>query len=159
MELKTRRVYVAGCTTNPHEIWMKQIARNLTDCEDGFLSGKRYLLMDRDKKFCGSFRSILQNDGTKPVQLPPQSPNLNAHLERFMRSIKEEALHKMIFFSENSLRRAVAQYLLHYHQERNHQGLKNRLIEPNHEAGTVTGTVQCRDRLGDLLRYYHREAA
>ena len=159
MELRTRRIHFAGCTTNPDEIWIKQIAKNLTDYEDGFLNGKRYLLMDRDGKFCESFRDIVENAGTKPVRLPPQSPNLNAYLERFMRSIKSESLEKIIFFGENSLRTAVGQYLLHYHQERNHQGLENRLIQPSDEVGTGTGTVECRERLGGLLRYYYREAA
>ena len=102
MELKTRCVHFAGCTTNPDATWMKQIARNLTDAEDGFLHGKRYLLMDRDGKFCPAFREILKVDGVEPVLLPPKSPNLNAHLERFHRSIKEQCLSKMIFFLEGS---------------------------------------------------------
>jgi len=81
MEVATRRVHFAGCTPNPDERWMKQIAKNLTDVEDGFLDGKCYLLMDRDSKFCPAFREILKNDGVEPVLLPPKSPNLNAHLE------------------------------------------------------------------------------
>ncbi|MCB9926503.1 MAG: transposase [Planctomycetaceae bacterium] len=89
MELKTRRVHFAGCTVQPNEAWMKQTARNLTNCEDGFLIGNRYLLMDRDTKFCESFRDFLGHEGVEAVQLPPKSPNLNAHLERFMRSINE----------------------------------------------------------------------
>jgi transposase InsO family protein len=89
MEIKTRRVDFAGLTTNPDERWMKQVARNLTDAE-GFLQGKRYILMDRDGAFCDSFRRTLREAGVKPVRLPPQSPNLNAHLERFWRSLKNE---------------------------------------------------------------------
>ena len=103
MELTTRRVHFAGCTTNPDETWMKQIAKNLTNFEDGFLNGKRYLLMDRDGKFCPAFREIVKDAATKPVRLPAKSPNLNAQIERFMRSIKSECLAKMIFFGENSL--------------------------------------------------------
>jgi hypothetical protein len=90
MELKTRRVHFAGATVHPGETWMKQIARNLTNFEDGFLNGKHYLLMDRDTKFCESFRDFLGNEGVEPVRLPAKSPNLNAHLERFMRTIKSE---------------------------------------------------------------------
>jgi putative transposase len=98
MEIATRRVHFAGCTTNPDGIWMKQMTRNLIDCEDGFLIGKRYLLMDRDTKFTEAFRSTLKNEGVKSVVLPTRSPNLNAHQERFHRSLKDECLSRMIFF-------------------------------------------------------------
>jgi transposase InsO family protein len=138
---------------------MRQIARNLTDPFDGFLLGTRYLLVDRDTKFCETFRSILQGADVKPVKLPPRSPNLNAHLERFLRSLKGECLSRMILFGETSLRRAVAQYLQHYHRERNHQGLGNHLIEAGAEVGLASGAVECRERLGGLLRYYYRLAA
>jgi hypothetical protein len=159
MELKTRRVHLAGCTVHPDETWMKQIARNLTNVEDGFLNGKRYLLMDRDTKFCESFRGLLDDEGIEPVRLPAKSPNLNAHLERFMRSIKSECLNRMIFFGENSLRRAVREYLSHFHRERNHQGLENKIINPGKEVGQIAGKSECRERLGGILRYYYRDAA
>ena len=115
--------------------------------------------MDRDAKFCTAFRDILEAEDIKSVRLPPQSPNLNAHLERFFGSLKSECLDKIIFFGERSLRSAVGQYLLHFHGERNHQGLGNMLIEPGQEVGTTDGEVQCRERLGGLLKYYHRSAA
>ena len=102
---------------------------------------------------------MLENAGTKPLRLPPRSPNLNAWAERFVRSIKDECLSKMIFFGEQSLRRAINQYIAHYHAERNHQGLDNRLIEPGSDVGTADGQVKCRDRLGGMLRYYYRQAA
>ena len=159
MELKTRRVHFAGCTPNPKEAWMKQIARNLTDPFDGFLLGKRYVLMDRDTKFCEAFREILNDEGVKPLRLPPQSPNLNANLERYFRSLKDECLSRMIFFGEKSLRRAVTAFLENYHAERNHQGLDNQIIEPGDEVGSVTGTIESRERLGGLLKYYYRDAA
>jgi putative transposase len=159
MDLATRRVHCAGCTPNPDERWMKQIARNLTAADEGFLVGKRYLLMDRDSKFGAAFRGILRDAGTKPVRLPPRSPNLNAQLERFWRSLREECLDRMIFFGEDMLRRAISSYVGHYHRERNHQGLANRLIEPGEEVGHTTGAVQCREHLGGVLRYYYRQAA
>ena len=115
--------------------------------------------MDRDAKFCDSFRDIVDSTGTKPVRLLPQSPNPNAHLERFVRSVKSESLARMIFFGENSLRTAVLQYLLHYQHERNHQGLGNQLIDTTDEVGAATGKVHCRKRLGGLLHYYYRDAA
>ncbi len=159
MEVATRRVHFAGCTPSPHELWMKQMARNLTDPFDGFLLGKRYLIMDRDDKFSAGFRQILQNEGIEAVRLPARSPNLSPHIERFMKSIKEECLWRMIFFGETALRRAVTGYLAHYHCERNHQGLGNKLIEPDDEIDQHQGEIQCRERLGGLLRYYHRAAA
>jgi transposase InsO family protein len=152
MEVATRRVHFAGCTTNPDEPWMKQIARNLTDSFDGFLIGKRYLLMDRDTKFCAAFRSILRPVDVNPVKLPARSPNLNAHMERFMRSVKGECLSRMIFFGEKPVHKAVHEFLEHYHAERNHQGLDNRLIEPGAEVGRVDGKVECHERLGGFYR-------
>ncbi len=87
MEVATRRVHFAGCTPNPHESWMKQIARNLTDAVDSFVNSMRYVLIDRDSKFCPAFHAMLEDSGVKPVLLPPKSPNLDPHLERFHRSI------------------------------------------------------------------------
>lgn len=137
---------------------MKQIARNITDAEDGFLNGKRYILTDRDTKFTAEFRDILQQAGVETVRLPPRSPNLSPHIERFMRSLWEELLDRMIFFGEKSLRNAVGQFVAHFLRERNHQGLDNRIIEPGEEVGQIAGTIRCRERLGGLLRYYHRAA-
>jgi hypothetical protein len=105
MELATRRVHFAGLTVHPNEEWMLQIARNLTDAEAGFLRRKQYLLMDRDAKFSQAFRDIMEQTGLKAVRLP-QSPNLNPNLERFMRSLKEECLERMIFFGERALQSA-----------------------------------------------------
>ena len=151
-------VHFAGVTPGPDEVWIRQIGRNLTDPLDGFLREKRFCLMDRDAKFTTAFRTLLAGAGIEPVRLPPRSPNLNAWIERFMRSIKSECLDRMIFFGEESLRRAVREYLAHYHVERNHQGLDNAIIEPK---GIVRGSgrVRCRERLGGMLRYYQRDAA
>ena len=159
MEVGTRRVHFAGCTPNPTEPWMTQIARNLTDPYDGFLLGTHYLLIDRDGKFCPEFRTLLRLEGVKCVRLPPRSPNLTPHIESFMRTIKQEALERRIFFGEDSLWRAIKVFLLHYHQERNHQGLDNKLIQPGDEVGRTSGNVCCRERLGGMLRYYYHEAA
>jgi len=159
MELATRRVHLAGCTMNPDEGWMLQVARNLSDTEDGFLRGKKYLLMDRDAKFSEAFRVILAQAGVEAVRLPPRSPNLTPHIERFMRSVKDECLHRLVFFGETALLTAVREFVLHFHAERNHQGLGNRLIEPGEEVGRTAGEVVCRERLGGMLRYYHRQAA
>ena len=101
----------------------------------------------------------MKQGGIEAVRLPPRSPNLNPNLERFMRSIKEECLERMIFFGERSLQVAAAEFLSHFHAERNHQGLDNRLIDPGEEVGRTTGEVVCPERLGGMLRYYYRKAA
>ena len=162
MELATRRVHLAACTPSLGDDFMKQIARNLTDPFDGFLKDKKYVLMDRDANFSFAFRRVLENAGVQPVQpvqLPARSPDLNSHLERFHLSIKSECLSRMIFFGEQTLRRAVKSYLTHYHEERNHQSLDNAIISPDGEVGSTTGEVQCRERLGGMLNYYFRRAA
>jgi putative transposase len=97
--------------------------------------------------------------GVEPVALPPRSPNLNAYSERWVRSVQAECLSKLILFGERSLRRALQNYLVHYHQERNHQGKNNVLLSPEVRASRPADAVQCRERLGGLLRYCHREAA
>jgi len=159
MELNTRRVEIAGITPHPGAAFMQQCARQLTDHFDGFLLGKRYLIHDRDTKFTEACDQLLRDSGVEPVVLPPRSPNLNAHCERFVRSIKEEVLSRMIFMGEASLRYALNQFLSHYYAERNHQGLGNALIAPEPEVGGQTGQVVRRERLGGLLSYYERKAA
>jgi len=95
-----------------------------------------------------------------PLRLPARSPNLNSYAERWVRSVKEECLAKLILVGESSLRRALRQYLLHYHEERNHQGKENRILFPfQTKARRKEGAVRCRERLGGLLKYYEREAA
>ncbi len=159
MRLKTRRVEIAGITENPDGFWTKQMARNLTDCQDGFLRDASHLLVDRDTKLL-PFRSYMDDlTDIKVVLLPPRSPNLNAYLERYMRSMKSECLDRMVFFGRRSLGRALNEFAAHYHRERNHQGLGNRIIDPRDEVGQEVGEVQCRERLGGMLRYYYREAA
>jgi transposase InsO family protein len=161
VQLETRRVTLAGVTRHPTAEWMLQMSRNATDEESGHLLGQRYLLHDRDTKFCPAFRDVLRSAGVRPVVLPPQSPNLNAFAERWIRSVKQECLSKLILFGEASLRRALTEYIAHFHSERNHQGKANQLLFPTRapdRSGIRTG-VRCDERLGGLLKYYRREAA
>ena len=158
MELKTRRVHFSGCTTSPHEAWMKQTARELTNGEDGFLKGKQHLIMDRHTKFCESFRSFLSNEGVEPVRLPLRAPNMNSHLERFFGSLKSECLHRLIFFGEEATRNAFFQYLDHYHTDRCHQGLGDELIVPLERPPDESTKIEAIERLGGLLRSYRRAA-
>jgi putative transposase len=159
IHLESRRVDIAGITIYPDEPWMQQIARNVTMEGCGALRGCRYLLHDRDTKYTQSFRAIIASGQVEPLMLPARSPNLNAYSERWVRSVKEECLSKVILFGEPSLRRALAEYVEHYHAERNHQGKGNVLLFPRGTSIRRDGSVQCRERLGGLLRYYHQEAA
>ena len=158
IEQCTRRVEIAGIVPEPDGRWMAQVARNPTDGVEGFLRSKRYLIHDRSPLFTREFTAILKAAGVKTIKLPPRSPNLAPHAERFVRSIRSECLSRMIFFGERQLRRAVEQFITHYHGERNHQGLDNELIEPGESVGRAEGDIRSRERLGGLLRYYHRAA-
>jgi len=107
----------------------------------------------------GGLTKTLAAAGVRCVRLPPKSPNLNAYAERFVRSIKSECLDRMIFFGGKHLRYAINEYVQHYHMERNHQGLGNRLIERSGDYPGDSGQVLLRTRLGGMLKYYYRAAA
>ncbi len=157
IDVATRRVYIAGTTTNPTSAWMEQIARNLTDCDDGYQIGKRFIIIDRDAKFSPRFRSILSGSGIDVLLTAYQAPNMNAYSERFVKSIKSECLDQMIFLGRESLVRAISEYAAHYHEERSHQGIGNELISGAVPQGE--GSIEVSERLGGLLKYYHRRAA
>jgi putative transposase len=158
MKLKTRTVEIAGITCQPDEAWMTQVARNLTAAGDGFLRGMPYLILDRDPLYTTAFRRLLRDSGVKPLVLPAWSPNLNAFSERFVESAKSECLDRLVLLGEGHLRAAVREFVQHYHEERPHQGLGNSLIAPKTTV-IGTGQVNCRERLGGLLKFYYREAA
>jgi hypothetical protein len=161
IHLDSRRVSIGGITDHPDACWMRQIGRNATFEQLGYLNNCRYVLHDRDAKFCAEFRETLAAGDVKCLPLPPRSPNLNAFAERWVRSVKEECLSKLILFGEGSLRRALTQFQEHYHSERNHQGKGNVLLFPRaDELPKSSGSsIECRERLGGLLKYYHRRAA
>ena len=159
IHLESRKVDIAGITVHTNEQWMQQMARNATMEGCGTLQDCRYLLHDRDTKYTLSFRAIIGSGHVKPLTLPAHSPNLNAYAERWVRSVKEECLSKIILFGERSLRRALSEYVAHYHAERNHQGKSNVLLFRRVTETRREEPVRCRERLGGLLRYYHQEAA
>jgi transposase InsO family protein len=159
IDLRTRRIEIAGIIQQPEKEWMKQIARNLIDCEDGFLNGSRYLIHDRDPLFTKSFREVLKSSGVKTVKLPARSPNLNAYAERFVRSVKSECLAQIIPLGERHLRHVVKEYTEHYHFERNHQGIGNKLIDDRRSTTSMIGGIERRERLGGILNYYYKRAA
>ena len=134
---------------------MQQMARNVTMEGCGALRDCRYLLHDRDTKYTRSFRAIIASGQVEPLVLPARSP----YAERWVRSVKEECLSKLVLFGERSLRRALSEYVEHFQAERNHQGKGNVLLFPRDTDICREGPVQSRERHDGLLRYYHREAA
>jgi putative transposase len=161
IRVSTREVYLAGLTPHPSEAWMCQMARNVTMERGGFLSGCHYLLHDRDTKFSGGFDRMVASVGVKPLRLPARSPNLNAVAERWIGSAKQECLSKLILFGGRSLRYALDEYILHHQHERNHQGKDNVILFPlsADRVGESAGSIDCRERLGGLLKLYYRRAA
>jgi len=182
MHLASRKVHVAGVTPHPDERWMTQIARNVTMAEWGFLAPGQYLIHDRDGKFCPTFQQTIDAAGVKRVPLPARSPNLNAYAERWVRSVRDETLSRLLLCGEPFLRHVLTQYETHYHTERPHQGKGNVVLMPvlargtvrkTHEGSPLTtphtrrkvgnllglGPMECCERLGGLLKYYYRKAA
>ena len=157
--LPSRRVTIAGIPPQPYGAWMEQRARNLTDPVDGCLRGARHLIHDRDPLDTRVFGEILEGGGVQPIRLPPKSPNLNAYAERFVRSMKEECLSRVVLRGEGHVRLLVGEDVDHDHCERNHQGLDNQLMQRPPPPVSLAADVQRRERLGGLLNFYHREAA
>jgi transposase InsO family protein len=143
-----------GSTPYPDERFMQQVVRTLTVADE---ASHRVLICDRDTKWSAPVRARLGEAGIRVVQTPFQAPNANAYAERFVRSIKEECLDRMIPMGERHFRRAIAEFVEHYHGERNHQGLDNALIDDRTDRATGT-RVRRRSRLGGLLTYYERAA-
>ncbi|MEZ5654255.1 MAG: integrase core domain-containing protein [Burkholderiaceae bacterium] len=154
----SRKVEVLGTTTNPDGAYMQQLARNVTGVASGWWRDLKFLLMDRDTKFDEDFRGMLKGAGIKPILLPRRAPNANAIAERFVRSIKRECLGRMILIGEESLLRALREYVEHYNRERHHQGVGNRLLDPRPADVGGEGPVRRRGRLGGLLNFYRRSA-
>lgn len=159
MHVATRRVELVGIRRDPSGAWIEQLARNLTDALDGFLRGMRYLLLDRDPLYTKPFRDLLTASGVQVVRLPRESPNLNAHAERWVRSVRRELLDRLVLIGEDHLRRVVTSYIEHYNAERPHQGLGGAFVDADPRSANRSGRVVRRDRLGGLLRFYHRASA
>jgi transposase InsO family protein len=146
-------VQILASTPHPDEAFMRQVGRTLTMADADTC---RVLICDRDSKWRGPVRECLREAGIRIVQTPYQAPNANAYAERFVRSIKEECLDRIIPLGERHFRRAVHDFVEHYHLERNHQGLGNTLIAG--APARTTGSIRRRPRLGGLLNYYERAA-
>ena len=158
IDLASRRVRILGSTPFPNDLFMRQVVRTLTACRMDRSARIRVLLCDRDTKWSAPVRTRLGEAGIRVVQTPYQAPNANAYAERFVRSIKQECLNRVIPFGDRHLRRMIAEYVEHYHRERNHQGLANELIEGVSTGAGNLGRIRRRSRLDGLLNYYCRAA-
>lgn len=156
IDLSTRKVEILGVKPDPNGVWMEQVARNATGTECSLFKGKKYLIHDRDPLFTRGFEMIFRSAGIETVKLPPKSPNLNAHAERFVRSIKQECLSRLILSSAKQLNHVLSEYLEYYNHERIHQGI-NGIVEPKHQGRN--GDIVCIERIGGLLKSYHRSVA
>ena len=157
IDLASRRVQILGSTPHPEALFMQQMVRPLTMAHDGVVDRPRMLICDRDRKWSGDVRRRLQQAGIRVLLSPVRAPNANAYAERFVRSIKEECLNRLIPIGERHFRRAVTEYVAHYHGERNHQGLDNCLIS-GPPVIRMTSRVRRHGRLGGLLNFYERAA-
>jgi transposase InsO family protein len=154
IELQPRRVQVVGVTRYPNEAFVLQALRHLTDGTDGVLRQGRVLICDRDPRWSAAVVAFLEREGVRIIRTPARAPNCNAYAERLVRSIKEACL---IVLGERHLRRALAEFVVHDHAERNHQGLDDELIQPLPRTD-ASGPVRRRQRMGGMLNYYCRAA-
>src|SRR5712692_8271266 len=158
IELESRRVHLAGCTTNPTGAWVTQQARNLSFT--GLLDRIRYLVHDRDSKFAAAFDEVFRSEGIKVIHTPIRAPQANAYAERFVRTVRAECLDWLLIVGRRHLERVLRSYTAHYNNERPHRGLALLPPESSDAAGRpAAGAIERRDRLGGLIHEYHRAAA
>ena len=158
IELESRRVHLAGCTTNPTGGWVTQQARNLSS--SGLLERMRFLIHDRDSKFSAAFDEFFRSEGLKVIHTPIRAPQANAYAERFVRSVRSECLDWLLILGRRHLEHVLRTYTTHYNRERPHRGLA--LLPPapaNAASPPNTSEIQRHDRLGGLIHEYHRAAA
>jgi putative transposase len=158
IELQTRRVHLAGTTTNPDGRWVTQQARNLS--LSGALEDVRFLIRDRDAKFVADFDEVFRTEGVEVIQTPFRSPQANAHAERFVRTARTECLDWLLILGQRQLDRVLRVYVDHYNTERPHRALGRQppiALQP--PTPPPQATIQRRDRLGGLLHEYHLAAA
>jgi putative transposase len=158
IEIGTRRVQLAECTTHPTSAWVTQQARHVMWSRSEQDTPFRFLIHDRDTKFSRAFDSVFVSEGITILRTPFRAPNANACAERWVRTVRQECLDHIIIFNEAHLRSVLREFVAHYNSERPHQGLQQQCPIP--QTASPTGhTVRRRDRLGGIIHEYHREAA
>ncbi|CAM2005116.1 integrase core domain-containing protein [Acanthopleuribacter pedis] len=154
MHLASRHIHIAGIVVEPTQTWLVQVSLNETDEAEGFLKEGAYVIHDRATVFGDRFTQTLAAAEVTTVKLPPRSPNLNARVERVIRSSREECLDRFVIFSKGQLEYLLREYTEFYNEERPHQGLKKQLVSG--KQGKSEGRIRRRTRLGGLLSFYDR---
>ena len=159
IELGSRRVHLAGCTANPTSAWVTQQARQLSwQIQDGSLP-MHFLIHDRDSKFPGAFDAVFMSEELVIIRTPRQAPNANAIAERWIRSVREECLDKLLILGERHLDQVLTAYVDYYNHARPHQGIDQQCPTPLRGSAARDGPIERRDILGGVLHDYHRRAA
>jgi putative transposase len=158
IEVGSRRVHLAGCTTNPTGACVTQHARNLSFT--GAFERMRFLIHDRDSKFSAAFDEVFRSEGIKVIHTPIRAPQANAYAERFVRTVRAECLDWLLILTRRHLERVLRVYTTHYNRERPHRGLAFQLPHPASAASPPpAGKIERRDRFGGLIHEYYRAAA
>jgi len=161
IELDTRRVHLAGVTPNPNAAWVTQQARNLLLALEERGRRTRFLIRDRDAKFCRGFDDVFGSEGVQVLVTPVQAPNANAHAERWIRTVRIECLDWLLIVGQGHLAQVLRAYVQHYNQHRPHRALGLEAPDPPTELNAAKdrqGKVCRRDLLGGLLHEYRRAA-
>jgi putative transposase len=158
IELSSRRVHFAGCTAHPTAEWVTQQARQLTWKLQDEQKAMRFLIRDRDAKYTAKFDTVFVAEGIEIIRTPYRAPQANAFAERWIRSVREECLDRLLILGEAHVGRVLREYIGYYNYARPHQGIEQRCPIPI-ERGRTKGPVKCRDVLGGIVHDYQREAA
>jgi transposase InsO family protein len=158
IEVATRRVHLAGITTNPSGAWVTQQARNLLLDLDEAAGRFRFLVRDRDTKFTAAFDAVLAAAGVEILKTPPRAPQANAYSERWVRTARSECLDWILAWNETHLRRVLTEYVRHYNTARPHRGRGLDLPVPAPAAGAGSGRIERTGVLGGLIHEYRRAA-
>jgi len=157
IELETRRVHLAGCTTNPTGAWVTQQARNLGFT--GLFDRIRFLVHDRDSKFTAAFDEVFRSEGITIIHTPPRAPRANAYAERFVRTVRAECLDWLLILGRRHLEHTLRIYTTHYNRERPHRALRLQPPATIERSATAAHAIERRDLLGGLIHEYQPAAA
>jgi hypothetical protein len=158
IEIGSRRVHFTGCTAHPDNAWITQQARQVMWALDEREPSIHFLIRDNDKKFSHAFDTVFRSAGLHVIPIPHHAPNANAFAERWIRSVREECLDKVLIINETHLRRVMREYVTFFNTARPHQGIDQQIPVPPASRAT-SGPVRCRQVLGGILHDYYRDAA
>ena len=156
INIKTRRVFVAGATQYPHQEWVNKQTKNIMPLLEGNKKSKKLLIRDRDTKFSGNFDELFKNEGFTVQKLPFMSPNMNSYAESWVGTIKRECLNRFIVFGERHLRYLISEYVKHYNENRPHSAMNNMPLEETELNKRNTGEIKCQSKLGGIIKHYYR---